>query len=121
MNRLNPCIILANKMAIPLAFSMYLVPTPNIDSRTHTFVFGHVLITQILCWSKQLSVVMPHLKSLIKSKVLNPNWQKAGQLYTVFTSVVGDATYSYWNFCWTTPAGGQRGGEDRVAWPGIDG
>ena len=40
MNRLNPCIILANKMAIPLAFSMYLEPTPNIESRTHTFVFG---------------------------------------------------------------------------------
>ena len=40
MNRLNPCIILANKMAIPLAFSMYLVPTPDIESRTHTFVFG---------------------------------------------------------------------------------
>ena len=40
MNRLNPCIILANKMAIPLAFSMYLVATPNIESRTHTFVFG---------------------------------------------------------------------------------
>ena len=40
MNRLNPCIILANKMAIPLAFSMYLVPKPNIESGTHTFVFG---------------------------------------------------------------------------------
>ena len=40
MNRLNPCIILANKMAIPLAFSTYLVPKPNIESGTHTFVFG---------------------------------------------------------------------------------
>ena len=27
-------------MAIPLAFSMYLVATPNIETRTHTFVFG---------------------------------------------------------------------------------
>ena len=40
MNGLNPCIILANKMAIPLAFSMYPVATPNIEIRTHTFVFG---------------------------------------------------------------------------------
>ena len=32
MNRLNPCIILANKMAIPLAFSMFLVPAPDIES-----------------------------------------------------------------------------------------
>ena len=40
MNGLNPCIILANKMANPLAFSMYLVATPNIETRTHTFVFG---------------------------------------------------------------------------------
>ena len=27
-------------MAIPLAFSMYLVARPNIETRTHTFVFG---------------------------------------------------------------------------------
>ena len=40
MNRLNPCIILANKMAIPLSISMYLVPRPNIESRTHIVVFG---------------------------------------------------------------------------------
>ena len=69
MNRLNPCIIPAKKMAIPLTFSMYLVPTPNIESRTHTFVFGTRTNNQIECWSKQLSVVMPDLKSLSKSKV----------------------------------------------------
>ena len=47
----------------------------------------------------RLRIVMPHLKSLIKKQGLNPNWQKAGQLSTIFASVVGDATYSYWNCC----------------------
>ena len=27
-------------MVIPLSFSMYLVPRPNVESRTHIFVFG---------------------------------------------------------------------------------
>ena len=56
-------------MANPLAFSMYLVATPNIETRTHTFVFGTRTNNSNTMLEHAIKCCYAHLKSFIKSKV----------------------------------------------------